>query len=134
MVTLGFIETSNDNQNPRINSVKKKMLVARSKISEKLVLTSFSSAGAGLFIDRWQHGTARAAVAAKGFDRPRALLVAWFGALRRAARNMIAVGINVSLCCGSFPCLASAPPPALYPPWQTHERSLQTKRCVTAPV
>jgi len=40
--------TSNDNQNPRINSVKKKMLVARSRTSEKDVLGS--SRGAGLLL------------------------------------------------------------------------------------
>lgn len=47
-MTLGFIATSKDNQKPRINSVKKKMLVARSRISEKDVLGS--SSGAGLLL------------------------------------------------------------------------------------
>jgi|SRR6056297_2783817 len=45
MVTFGFIDTSKDSQKPRINSVRKKMFVALSKTSEKLVLGSCNGAG-----------------------------------------------------------------------------------------
>lgn len=49
MVTLGFIDTSKESQRPRTSSVRKKMLVARSKISLNDVLGSSTSL-AGLLL------------------------------------------------------------------------------------
>lgn len=97
MVTLGFIDTSKESQKPRISSVRKKMFVARSRISLNDVLTSTSPPllGPGLVV-----ASARAATAPAAGAGGRALVAAAAEARseeppRLAARSRCAMPVCV---------------------------------------
>lgn len=95
MVTLGFIDTSKESQSPRTSSVKKKMLVARSKISLNDVLGSSTSL-AGLLPPAPPVARARATVAAGAGDRRAAEEAARTEAVdARAARSRCAMAVGV---------------------------------------